>query len=58
MKDFWVDFSGYLKIKAEDEHDAEGKFWDWVNSISANGDFSDDVWDVNVIEPVEGETDF
>ena len=55
---FWVDFNGYLKIEAEDKNDAESKFWDWVNSISASGDFSDDVWDVDVIEPVEGETDF
>ena len=56
--EFWIDFNGYLKIEAEDKNDAESKFWDWVNSISANGDFSDDVWDVDVIEPVEGETDF
>lgn len=56
--EFWVDFNGYLKIEAEDKNDAESKFWDWVNSISASGDFSDDVWDIDVIEPVEGETDF
>lgn len=55
---FWVDFNGYLKIEAEDKQDAESKFWDWVNSITASGDFSDDVWDVDVIEPIEGETDF
>lgn len=56
--DFWVDFSGYLKIKAENQQEAEDKFWDWVNSISASGDFSADVWDIDVIEPVEGATDF
>lgn len=55
MKNFWVDFNGFLKIKAESKQEAEGKFWDWVNSISANEDFSADVWDIDNVEPVEGE---
>lgn len=52
-KKFWIDFSGYLVINAEDEKDAQGKFWDWVNSISASKDFSDDVWDIEHVEQVE-----
>lgn len=56
--EFWIDFSGYLKIKAKDHQEAESKFWNWVNSISANEDFSDDVWDVDNIGLVDGETDF
>ena len=58
MKTFCIDFSGYFKIEVEDEHDAESKFWSWVNTVSANGEIWDDVWDIDGIEPVEGETDF
>lgn len=53
--EFWVDFNGYLKIKAENQQEAENKFWSWVNSITAIGDCSDDVWDVENIEPVKYE---
>ena len=55
MKTFYIDFSGYFKIEAEDEHDAESKFWNWVNTVSANGEIWDDVWDIDNIEPVEDE---
>ena len=55
MKTFYIDFSGYFKIEAEDEHGAESKFWNWVNTVSANGEIWDDVWDIDNIEPVEDE---
>lgn len=57
MKTFYIDFSGYFKIEAEDEHDAESKFWSWVNTVSANGEIWDDVWDIDNVEPVEDESE-
>ena len=47
---YWVDFSGYLKIEADSPEDAERKMWEWINSHSLTGDFSDDVWDIDGIE--------
>lgn len=55
MKEFWIDFSGYLKVKAENEEEAERKFWDAVNNncpFSTYQGFNDDVWDLDTIEPV------
>lgn len=53
-KEFWVDFSGYLKVKAKTPEEAEIKFWKYfVDQISAHGDISDDVWDIDGIEEVE-----
>ena len=55
MKEFWVDFSGYFKIKAENEIEAEKRFWDFVNAncdISYT-DFSDDFWKIEGIEEYE-----
>lgn len=54
MKEFWVDFSGYLKIKAETQEEAEKKFWHFINdSIDfSNCDLSDDVWDIEGIEEI------
>lgn len=60
MKTFYIDFSGYFKIKAEDEHDAESKFWNWVSIVSqfsGNGEIWDDVWDIDNIELVEDENE-
>lgn len=53
-KEFWVDFSGYVKIKAENEIEAEKKFWDFVNANcdTSFSDLSDDVWDIDAIEEV------
>lgn len=52
-KEFWVDFSGYLKVKAKTPEEAEVKFWEYfVNQVSAHGDVSDDVWDIDSIEEV------
>ena len=52
MKEFWVDFSGYMKVKADSKEEAERKFWHFINEgidLSA-GDLSDDVWNVEDIE--------
>lgn len=32
MKKFYVDFSGYCEIEAENEDEALDKFWDIVNA--------------------------
>lgn len=53
MKQFWVDFSGYLKVEADSKEDAERKMWEWINSHNLTGDFSDDVWDIDCIEEVD-----
>ena len=54
MKEFWIDFSGYLKIKADSSGEAIDKFWKFVNNIDlSNSDLSDDVWDVDAIEEVK-----
>lgn len=52
MKEFWVDFSGYMKVKAETPEEAERKFWKFINEgiDLSHGDLSDDVWDVEGIE--------
>ena len=51
--EFWVDFSGYLKVKAKTPEEAEEKFWKYlVEQISAQGDVYDDVWDIDSIEEV------
>ncbi len=57
MKTFYIDFSGYLKIEAKDEQDAESKFWSWVDTVPEDGEFWDDVWDIDNIEPVEDENE-
>ena len=53
MEEYWVDFSGYLKVKATSKTDAERKMWRFINNISLIDDFSDDVWDIDGIEKVE-----
>lgn len=53
MKEYWVDISGYLKIKANSPEEAERKWWDFVNArMNMSGDYSDDVWDIEAIEEV------
>ena len=51
-KAFWVDFTGYVKIKAESETEAEKKFWNFINANCdiSNTDLSDDVWEIEGIE--------
>ena len=55
MKNFFIDFSGYVKVTADSEADAEQKFW----ALFVGGyhePFSDDVWDIDCIEEIkEGE---
>lgn len=49
--EYWVDFSGYLKIKADSKEDAERKMWKLINErFNVSGDYSDDVWDIDGIE--------
>ena len=54
MKEYWIDFSGYLKVKAESVDEAERKFWNFINNNVnlSYTDLSDDVWDVEAIEEV------
>ena len=55
MKEYWIDFSGYLKVKAKNADEAERKFWDAVNNncpFSIYQGFSDDVWDLDATEEV------
>ena len=53
-KQYWIDFSGYLKIKAKNETEANEKFWKFINEHVdlSYTDLSDDVWDVDGIEEV------
>lgn len=57
MKEYWLDFSGYMKVRAENETEAEQKFWDFINNYIqlSHTDFSDDVWDLDSIEEVYDE---
>lgn len=51
MKKFWIDFSGYLCVEAENEAEAEEKFWELIhNRMDLTSPFSDDVWDIDTIE--------
>lgn len=55
MKEFWIDFSGYLKVEAENADEAERKFWHAINTkcpFLARDGFSDDVWDLDATEEV------
>jgi hypothetical protein len=55
-KEFWVDFSGYLKIKAKNPDEAEQKFWDFINNNvkpTRNNNVSDDVWEIETVEEYE-----
>lgn len=58
MKEFWVDFSGYMKIKADSKEEAARKFWNFIaNDISpSTDDLSDDVWEVEGIEETAEKT--
>ena len=49
MKKYWIDFSGYLCVEAENEDEAERLFWaKFVKNV--NEPFFDDVWDIDNIE--------
>jgi len=53
MNEYWIDLSGYLKVKATSPDDAAKKIWDFINSISMIDDFSDDEWEIESIEKIE-----
>lgn len=54
MKEYWVDFSGYLRVKADNEGDAEEKFWHLVSDFNMNKEnFANDVWQIDCIEEYE-----
>ena len=51
MKKFWIDFSGYVCVEAENAEQADQKMWDAINqTLAFPTDFSDDVWDIDGIE--------
>lgn len=54
MKEFLVDFSGYMKIKADSKEEAARKFWNFIaNDINlSTGDLSDDVWEIFTIKEI------
>ena len=58
MKEFWIDFSGYMKIKADSKEEAARKFWNFIaNDINpSTGDLSDDVWEIECIEEAAKKT--
>jgi len=51
MKKYWIDFSGYLCVEAENETKAEQEFWRLIHSkMDLTYPFSDDDWGVDGIE--------
>ena len=52
MKEFWIDFSGYVKVKANNIDEAERKLWSAKSPFRGVEGFSDDVWDIDGIEEV------
>ena len=57
MKDFWINFSGYVKVTADSKEDAERKMWDAINrTLAFPTCFDEDEWEIEGIEEVkEGE---
>ena len=47
MKEFYIDFTGYCCIRAENEEEAEEKFWKGLQPPSE--DTFDDVYDIEGI---------
>ena len=47
MKEFYIDFTGYCCIRAENEEEAEAKFWEGLQPPSK--DTFDDVYDIEGI---------
>lgn len=50
MKKFYVDFYGWVTIEAENEEQAEKKFWEEFTSRENPDCASDDNWEIVVIE--------
>ncbi len=56
MKKFWIDFSGYVTVEAENADEAERKFWHAINTqcgFCGRNEFSDDVWDIDATTEVD-----
>ena len=58
LKEYRVEFSGHINVKAFDEHDASNKFWDLVGEarrafICSDITVYDDSVDTDSIEPVK-----
>lgn len=50
---WYIDFSGYCEIEAETAEEAEAKFWKGLRTPCE--DAFNDVWDIDSIEPAEGD---
>ena len=51
MKKYWVDFSGYVCVEAENEDEAERRMFDYfLKSDELPAGMSDDTWDIDGIE--------
>ena len=56
MKKFWIDFSGYVTVEAENADEAERKFWHAINTqcgFCGRSEFSDEVWDIDATTEVD-----
>lgn len=56
MKEFWIDFSGYVTVEAENADEAERKFWDAVHTkcpFHFKDGFTIDVWDIDNTQEVD-----
>lgn len=53
--EYWIDFSGYVKVKANSKEEARQKMWDAINrTLAFPTCFSDDEWEIDgVKEAVE-----
>ena len=52
MKEYWIDFCGYVKVEAEDVDDAVLKFCTTKSPFRGNSDFSNDVWEIESIKEI------
>jgi hypothetical protein len=50
MEKFYVNFRGFVTIKADSAEEAEKKFWDWISSVDYRDDCYDDEWFIDLIE--------
>lgn len=54
MQNFYVDFEGFLKVKAYSKDGARKKFWKWFNAIrEIESDCFDVFVDIDCIERLE-----
>lgn len=52
IKEYWIDFCGYVKVEAEDADDAVLKFSTTKSPFRDNSDFSNDVWEIESIKEI------